>query len=236
MQALPDALAGTKGVDVRRGVEVRAIRSRPSGFAVDADGEALDADAVVVATEADVASRLLAGVAPEAAARLAELSVPPIAVVALGFESAALPDLPAGFGALIPRPEGIRHLGSLWDSHIFPGRAPDGRILVRVMFGGAVDPEAPSLDDAALVAVALEELRRYVRVEGKPLFTEIARWERAITQYDADHPARRRDVEARIAQVPGLYLAGTSLVGVGVPRAVEAGLAAGREAGERLRA
>jgi len=220
---------------VRYGVDVRAIRRDASGaFAVDVPDGSLGADGVIVATEADVAARLLTDVAPEAARRLAELDVPPIAVVALGFEASALPDLPVGFGALIPRPEGLRHLGSLWDSHIFPGRAPDGRVLLRLMFGGAVDPQAPSLDDRALVALALEELRRYLRVQADPLFVEIARWERAITQYDVEHVARRREVEADLARVGALFLAGTSLVGVGVPRAVEAGLAAGRAAAERM--
>jgi oxygen-dependent protoporphyrinogen oxidase len=234
MQVLPRALASTPGLDVRCGVEVGAVRREPSGgLVLQVDGGTMTADRVILATESDAAASLLAGVAPEAAARLGELEVPPIAVVALGFEAAALPDLPRGFGALVPRPEGIRHLGSLWDSHIFPGRAPDGRILLRVLFGGAVDPSAPALDDDALVGLALEELRRYLRVTGSPSFREVARWPRAISQYDAGHVARRREVEERLARVGDVFLAGTALRGVGVPRAVEAGLAAGRAAARR---
>ena len=235
MQALPRRLAATPGLLVRSNVDVRAIRRDVSGgLLLETQDGVLGADAVVVATESDAAAALLRGVAPEAAARLAELEVPPIAVVALGFDAAALPDLPRGFGTLIPRSEGIRHLGSLWDSNIFPGRSPEGRVLLRVMFGGAVDPKAAALDDDALVALSLQELRRYLTVTVPPVFREIARWPRAITQYDPVHPARRREVEARLAAIGDVFLAGTSLVGVGVPRAVEAGLAAGRAAAARI--
>lgn len=235
MQALPRALARSSGLRVEHGAQVLALRRAAGGTPeLVLPGGTLPADAVVVATESDAAATLLEGVAPAAAARLAELRVPPIAVVALGFAAAALPDLPAGFGALIPRSEGIRHLGSLWDSHIFPGRAPDGHVLLRVMFGGAVDPAAPSLDDDALVALALEELRRYLAVDAAPAFREIARWPSAISQYDRSHPARRRDVEAHLSRCDGVFLAGTALAGVGVPRAVESGLAAGRAAAARL--
>ncbi|MFN8179201.1 MAG: protoporphyrinogen oxidase [bacterium] len=236
MQALPRALAAVEGVTVRCGVDVRAVlRDRSGALAVRLAGETLPADAVIVATESHAAAELLQDTAPGVAARLAEIEVPPIAVVALGFDAAALPDLPAGFGALIPRPEGIRHLGSLWDSHIFAGRAPEGRVLLRLMFGGGVDPAAASLDDPSLLALAREELARYVTVSRPPVFQEIARWPRAIAQYDSAHLARRRDVDAGLARCGDVFLAGTSLAGVGVPRAVESGLAAGRLAAERLR-
>ena len=237
MQSLPRALAAGKGIRVQSGADARAVQRDADGTLriVLADA-AIAADALVVATESDAAATLLSGLLPEVAARLAELEVPPLAVVALGFAAESLPDLPAGFGALLPRAEGLRHLGSLWDSHIFPGRAPAGRVLLRVMFGGAVDPAAPALDDAALLALALEELRRYLTIAGAPVFTEIARWPSAISQYDRAHPQRRRDVEARLAVVDDVFLAGTSLAGVGVPRAVEAGLAAGRAAAARLAA
>jgi oxygen-dependent protoporphyrinogen oxidase len=235
MQTLPRALAATPGIDIRCDVDVRSIHRDASGsLVIDAGGHALEADVVVVATETDIAATLLRRLAPEAAARLAEIDVPPIAVIALGFDEAALPDLPVGFGTLVPRPEGLRHLGCLWDSHIFPGRAPDGKVLVRLMFGGAVDRGAPDLSDEQLTTLALEEMRRYLTVRGAPLFREVTRFPRAIPQYDPGHVARRREIEQRIARVDDVFLAGTSLAGVGVPRAVEAGLAAGETAGRVL--
>jgi oxygen-dependent protoporphyrinogen oxidase len=234
MQTLPRAIAASRGIDVRCGADVRGIRRDANGLLVlDVDGSALQADAVVVATESDVAAALLRGVAPDAASQLAAIDVPPIAVVALGFDAAALPDLPVGFGTLIPRPEGLRHLGCLWDSHIFPGRAPQGKILVRLMFGGAVDRGAPDLSDDELTAIALDEMRRYLTV-GAPDFRFVTRFPRAIPQYDPGHMARRRGIEEALARVEDVFLAGTSLGGVGVPRAVEAGLAAGEAAARAL--
>lgn len=235
MQTLPRTLAAAPGIEVRCGAAVRSIRRDGNGaLALDLGDGTLAAHAVIVATESDAAAELLRFLEPDVALRLAELQVPPIAVVALGFEASSLPDLPVGFGALIPRPEGIRHLGSLWDSHIFPNRAPGGRVLLRVMFGGAVDPGAADLGADELVALSLAELGRYLAVRGEPVFREVTRWPHAITQYDTRHVARRREIEERLARAPGVHLAGTALVGVGVPRAVEAGLAAGQSAARSL--
>lgn len=235
MQALPRALGAAPGIDVRVSADARAIRRDAIGSLVlDVDGGALEADAVVVATESDVAATLLHGVAPEAASRLAEIDVPPIAVIALGFDAAALPDLPVGFGTLVPRPEGLRHLGCLWDSHIFAGRAASGRVLLRLMFGGAVDRAAVDLSDDELTSLSLDELGRYLTLRGAPVFRLVTRFPRAIPQYDPGHVARRREIESRLARVDDVFLAGTSLAGVGVPRAVEAGLAAGEAAARSL--
>ncbi|MBY0458976.1 MAG: FAD-dependent oxidoreductase, partial [Gemmataceae bacterium] len=65
MQAIPDQLAAKLPPDsVRLNVRVEAIRDNVVSLA---GGEVLQARAVVLATEADVAARLLGGVAPEPA-------------------------------------------------------------------------------------------------------------------------------------------------------------------------
>jgi oxygen-dependent protoporphyrinogen oxidase len=190
-------------------------------------GESMRAHALVLACEAWSAARMVSDLAPGLANVLSQIAYPPVAVVALGFEAAAARAVPRGFGVLIPRGEGYRVLGVLWDSYIFPGRSPDGTLLARAMLGGAVDPEAGAADPATLVEWTRADLRRLLAIDGAPVFTHVHRWERAIPQYELGHRDRVRRIESEINRQPGLFLAGNALHGVAFGKAAAAGLAAG---------
>jgi oxygen-dependent protoporphyrinogen oxidase len=161
---------------------------------------------------------------------LGQIAYPPVAVVALGFDAVSAARVPRGFGVLIPRGEGFRVLGVLWDSYIFPGRSPDGTILVRAMLGGAVDPDAGCADAATLVEWTLDELRRLLAIDAPPRFIHVHRWAHAIPQYELGHGDRVRRIEAELVRQPGLYLAGNALHGIAFAKAAAAGLAAGEAA------
>ena len=63
-----------------------------------------------------------------------------------------------GFGYLIPSREKRRILGTLWDSSIFPNRAPQGYVLLRSMVGGARAERLAMLDDEKLINTVRDEL------------------------------------------------------------------------------
>ena len=237
-ESLPAALARSAAraaVEVRTGAPAVSVERAADGrFGVRLPGEVLDADAVVLACEAWAAARLLEDIAPGLARRLSEIDYPAVAVAALGFAAADSHGIPRGFGVLVPRGEGYRALGVLWDSYIFPGRSPSGTVLARAMFGGAVDPEAGAADDATLLRWARDDLRRLLGVEAPPLFTHVERWQRAIPQYELGHAARVRAIEEETARQPGLFLAGNALHGIAFGKAAAAGLAAGEAASEYL--
>jgi oxygen-dependent protoporphyrinogen oxidase len=234
LETLPRALAragGALGIEVRTRAAVEAVERDSDGmFLVRSAGETIRADALVLASEAWVASRLLAALAPGLASELAKIAYPPVAVVALGFDAAAARGVPHGFGVLVPRGEGFRVLGVLWDSYIFPGRSPGGTVLMRAMLGGAVDPTAGSADEANLIAWTLADLRRLLAIQAPPTFTRVQRWEHAIPQYELGHLERVRRIEVAAARQPGLFLAGNALHGVAFGKAAAAGLAAGEAA------
>ena len=142
LEELPRALAATPGVEVRLGASVVHLASdHGAGWAirVEGDSEAIAADAVILAGEAWAMAPLLTAAAPDAARSLREISFPPVIVTGLGFGPEALASIPRGFGILIPRGEGYRILGCLWDTHLFAGRSPEGQLLIRTMSGGSVD-------------------------------------------------------------------------------------------------
>ena len=71
---------------------------------------------------------------------LAGIPYSPITVAALGYRKATMGNPLDGFGFLIPRGEKRKILGALWDSSVFPNRAPEGKALLRVMVGGVRAP------------------------------------------------------------------------------------------------
>jgi len=231
LQSLPRALAGSGRFAVRTGAAVTDLRQLDGGWELRlAGGEAVAADAVILAVEPGAIAGLIRPLAPQAAQELAAVPMPPVVVAAFGYGAAVRQALPTGFGMLVPRGEGARILGCLWDTHLFPGRSPDGALLVRSMLGGAVDPGVAALDDVALVDQVRRDLRRLLGVREAPEFVHLARWDRAIPQYEVGHLDRVARVEAAVAGLPGLFLAGNGLHGVSFGKAAATGVRAAESA------
>jgi oxygen-dependent protoporphyrinogen oxidase len=236
LQSLPRALAARGRFRVRRGAAVRALWQEGGGWrvAVAGDAEPMPADGIILAAEPWAAAQLLQPIDVEAAADLAGIACPPIAVVGLGYTVDDAARVPRGFGALVARGEGIRALGTLWDSHLYPGRSPRGHLLIRAMFGGAVDPDAGRLDESELIALATGELARLFGITAAPRFVQVVRWPRAIPQYELGHLARVARIERAVARQPGLFITGNGLHGVAFGDAACDGMACGERAGAWL--
>lgn len=236
LQSLPLALAGSGGFIVRTGVEARTVAPRDGGWEVLTSGDAppILADAVILSGEPWAMAPLVRDHAPELARALDAIYCPPVTVVALGYGPQTLAKVPQGFGVLIPRGEGYRILGCLWDSHIFPGRSPEGSLLLRVMLGGAVDPEAALLANDELLRLVDQDLSRLFGIQEKPVYHRIVRWERAIPQYELGHLDRVAAIEHELQSRPGLFMAGNALYGISFGKAAATGLARGQEAARWL--
>jgi len=155
-------------------------------------------------------------------------------VVALGFGRQGLDRIPPGFGVLVPRGEGYRILGVLWDSYIFPGREPDSHLLLRVMLGGTVDNKIDQLDEEATIRLVRAEIARLFHLTVDPVYTKVIKWTRAIPQYELGHLSRVTAVEKALTKRPGLYIAGNALYGVAFGKAAAAGIQAGKAAAKQL--
>jgi protoporphyrinogen/coproporphyrinogen III oxidase len=237
MQQLPRALAERGGFAVRCGAEVRALRRTNDRWSVgvDGDAESIPADAVILAGEPWAMAPLVQPHDAPLAAELTAISCPPVAVVALGFGPAAAARIPVGFGVLIARGEGFRMLGNLWETHLYRGRGPAGHVLVRAMFGGAVDPEIGALSEAELVALARTEIARLYDMTDAPVFEHVVRVPRAIPQYEIGHAARVARIADAIEKLPGVSMTGNGLRGVAFADAASDGVRVGDEAVGELR-
>jgi oxygen-dependent protoporphyrinogen oxidase len=236
MQTLPRQLAARGGFRVRCDATVARIGRAGGGWTVtvDGDGATIDADAVIVAAEPWAAASLLRPVDASAADALGAIPCPPVAVVALGFDHTARSRIPDGFGALISRGEGFRMLGNLWETSLYPGRGPIGGILVRAMFGGAVDTSISALGDPELLALGKREVAKLYGLTVEPVFAQVVRLEHAIPQYEVGHGARVAAVERAVTAMPGLAITGFGLRGIAVGDAAADGVRTGENVGRWL--
>jgi oxygen-dependent protoporphyrinogen oxidase len=181
-----------------------------------ADGVEIEADAVVLASTASITAHLVHDLDPPLAAALAGIPTAPMVVVCLGYTETELPRPLDGFGFLVPRGQGPRLLGALWDSSVYPGRAPAGKALIRLMLGGAHDPDVIALDDDVLLDHVRRDLRVTMGIHSAPEFVRVFRHPLGIPQYTVGHLDRLAAAEARLAGLPGLVLAGNSYRGVAI--------------------
>jgi protoporphyrinogen/coproporphyrinogen III oxidase len=241
MHTLPERLAARLREHGVRFIDATAAGiERPSGsgwhiaIAGPAEaGAAIDADAVVLAVPSPVAARLLASVEPAVAADLRGIEYAGSAVISLGFARTDVTHPLDAAGMVIPRRARRRILAVSFSSSKFPGRAPEGCVLMRVFAGGALDPDMVRRDDAALETIAREEVAELLGARGTPRLVQIDRWHGAMPQYHVGHVERVARIMERTAAVPGLGLAGAAYTGVGIPQVIASGQAAARQACRR---
>ena len=185
-------------------------------------------DRVVVSTQAHAAAQMLRPLDTELAGRLADIEYSPVAVVGFGWRELDHPM--DGFGLLTTTGAGLPVLGVLWDSSIFPDRAPEGAKSVRVMLGGQRNPELVDQDEVGLIATAREGLRLTMGVDKTPDVTFVQRWDRGIPSYRRGHIARVDALFAYLQRYPGLHLGGNAYRGIAMNDCVRNG----RELAEQL--
>ncbi len=184
------------------------------------NGVTLDANAVIMATEAYSSARLLDGVDPDLALHLRSIPYASSVVVNIAYRRDEVAHPLDGFGVVVPQIEGRLILAVSFTSVKFPMRAPAGTVLMRVFVGGATQPDLFDLDDAAILEIVHRELGELLGVKGAPILQVIARHSRAMPQYTLGHLDRVAAIRGRQARHSKLILCGNAFDGVGIPDCV----------------
>ena len=243
LRTLVDAAAAHLGDSALRDAQVTSIR-RAGGessaapgavshfeiaYTAGAAAHTLAASAIIVATPTSAAADLLAAIEPQFAPALARIAYAPVVQIGAGYRlSHIAPGSPAaaarGFGFLVPRSEGLRLLGTVWNSCLFPGRAPETpeRMIAFTSFlGGATDPAVCDFPDDEVAALACAELARVLHITGPPVALHVARWPRAIPQYNLGHARIVADLADLCARTLGVFLTGNYFGGPSLGACVE---------------
>ncbi len=191
-------------------------------------------DAVILATQAKAAAKLLADVSPQIADPLDAIHHSGCAIVSLAFRRSQIAHPMDGFGFVVPIIENRKILSGSFSSIKYPGRAPDDQVLIRVFIGGACQPELLELSDDALREIAVSELAELMGITGEPTLTRIARLPETMPQYYVGHQQRIATIESCVGDIKGLFLTGNAFHGVGIPLCVHSGEKAAEQASNYL--
>lgn len=221
MEVLIHTLADGLGPRLRTGVSVTGLAPVAGGYRLTFAGEGgsgeLRARQVVLATPSFAAHSLLKEHFPRLAWPLNEIPYAGITVACLVYDRAQIRHSLHGFGFIVPRGQGPRILGCIWVGSIFPPHVSGNRVLLRVMAGGARDPEAALLSEGRTVDLVHGELDRMLGgIDGRPVETALFRHAKGIPQYVPGHPERLETLDRHLADHPGLHLVGNAYRGIGV--------------------
>ena len=149
-----------------------------------------------------------------------------VTVVHLAYPKSAVTARTDGFGMLIPAVEKRKILGLLFDSSLFPGRAPDDQHLFTIFMGGTRHSWTAEKSPEELTAIAQAEVADLMKIKGglPPLFSHAHRWTHAIPQYDLGHAGAVKRMDDFEASHPNFVLAGNYRNGISVGHAFESGL------------
>lgn len=222
MEVMINALKETLRNKIKTDFRVISLEKIKEGYRVHlSDGSELSSEKVVFA----IPSYELASIVKETDSSISDIfegiPYPPLSVIALGYKKDKIHTSINAFGFLVPKIEGRKILGCLYDSSIFPNRAPEGYVLLRCMVGGAKSPHIALLNDNKLLSAVLKDIKDIIGIRKEPDFIRVFRHEKAIPQYLVGHSERLKKIDELLLKYKGLYITGNAFRGIGFNDCIE---------------
>jgi protoporphyrinogen/coproporphyrinogen III oxidase len=231
MSTLPQAMAAKLRDRAQTGACVEAVEPAnnrsTTGFRVAAvrnnSRQILNAQVVVMGAPAHAAAQLLAPFASDLAHKLSGIAYASLAVVATGYYKKQASTSLDGFGVLIPRSEKHHTLGIVWNTSLFPGRAPEGQMVLTSFLGGTTDPEIAAKSREEITAIVQKDHEQILGITGSPIASSVCVHQKALPQYNLGHGHVVQAIRDAEQSVAGLYFAGNYLEGPSIGKCVERG-------------
>ncbi|MFC7321161.1 protoporphyrinogen oxidase [Halobacillus campisalis] len=186
------------------------------------DGTADKADAVIIAAPYFAAQRMLSQY--EFMNKLKEMKATSVANVAMAFDAAAISKDIDGTGFVVSRNSKFRITACTWTHKKWPHSTPEGKVMLRCYVGKPDDQEVVNLTDEEITEIALHDLSQIMDINTQPDFSVVTRWHDSMPQYAVGHKDRLQEVTDHLErELPGIYLAGGSYRGIGLPDCIDQG-------------
>ncbi|KAM7266304.1 hypothetical protein ACFE04_004201 [Oxalis oulophora] len=150
----------------------------------------------------------------------------PLSVIITTFKKENVKQPLEGFGVLVPSKEqqnGLKTLGTLFSSMMFPDRAPSDLHLYTTFVGGSRNQEFANASTDELKRIVTSDLRQLLGAEGEPTFVNHFYWSKAFPLYGKSYGSVLEAIETLEKSLPGFVYAGNHKGGLSVGKAIASG-------------
>lgn len=150
----------------------------------------------------------------------------PVSVIITTFKKENVKRPLEGFGVLVPSKEqqnGLKTLGTLFSSMMFPDRAPNDVYLYTTFVGGSRNKELAKASRDELKDIVTSDLRQLLGAEGEPTFVNHLYWSKAFPLYGLNYQSVVEAIDRLEKNLPGFFYAGNHKEGLSVGKAISSG-------------
>ncbi|PHT49494.1 Protoporphyrinogen oxidase, mitochondrial [Capsicum baccatum] len=155
-----------------------------------------------------------------------EVDYIPVSVVVTTFKRENVKHPLEGFGVLVPSKEqkhGLKTLGTLFSSMMFPDRAPSNVYLYTTFVGGSRNRELAKASRTELKDIVTSDLKQLLGAEGEPTYVNHVYWSKAFPLYGHNYDSVLDAIDKMEKNLPGLFYAGNHKGGLSVGKALSSG-------------
>jgi oxygen-dependent protoporphyrinogen oxidase len=243
MAALPETLAAELHEEIRYNSAINCVERMPNGNNVAkpvwqiglASGEAITVEHLIFAVPAYVAAQLLANAAPQLASQLKAIGYAPACAVGCVYDRSQVVNTLAGFGFMVPRREGLETICTFWNSSLFPGRVPEGKVLMTSFARRRKGIDGMAMDEEEFARVVEAENSTALGIKGRPLDRAFWKDPRALPQYNVGHARRAAEIQSILPTMTNLRIVGNFLRGRSIGDCVDLAFTAALDVHSQIR-
>lgn len=218
-------------VEIYKDTKVNRIEKVNKGYRVMlTNQEIIESDCVVLSIPHHAAEEILQ--AQELSNEFENLKTSSIISVYVGFD---IPDeqLPAdGTGFITATSDELLCNACTWTSRKWKHTSSSGNLLVRLFYKSShpAFSQLEEMNKEELLQVALTDIHKSLGITAKPVVSELTKWTDSMPNYLITHPKTVQALESKLHEsYPGIFIAGCSYYGVGIPDCIENGAKTARK-------